>query len=186
MDTMTRPYLPLMAEASADLGIPYEDLCIDITLDPPTSRRHMTAFKLYGGQVDEDVVELYAYAACARLAGAAHELSGWTMRAVKTAKTYQITSPNIGFGSILIHHVGVQTPGGWFMDVTGTREDLEVTTTYSAGWVADTDVAEMVSGNAYAERWDSGLEGTPFREFTLYLAHTLIQRALNEGQFSTL
>jgi hypothetical protein len=178
MDTMTRPRLPLMETAAGEYG-GFENLWVDITLDPPTSRRRLSALRLHAGQVDEDTAELYGYSACARLAGAIHELSGWTILVTKTVQAYRINPPNIGVDSVLIHHVGIRDPfGGHWLDVLGTRDDREILSTYSAGWVTESDVAEMNEGHAYDGQWDSGLEGTPFREFTLYLAHTLISRTV--------
>lgn len=189
MDTMTQPHLPLMEAAAGDLGLPYSNLWVDVTLNPPTSRRKLSALRLHAGQVDENTAELYGYAACARLAGAIHELSGWTLLVTKTVQAYRVSPPDIGVDSVLIHHVGIREPfGGLWLDVMGTRDDREILSTYSAGWVAESDVAEMNEGHAYEGHWDSDLEGTTFREFTLYLAVTLITRTIEAAgaKFSTL
>jgi hypothetical protein len=168
MDPRTTPGL---AQYVQDHQCSISDVWITFTVDPPTTRNHLSEINLYPGRVDAVALEFFGYGACCLLAGAMHELSGWPLWAFKRAVE----------GTIHHHvHMGVQTPDGLFLDITGPRTRLSVREVYGDGWFQIVTLAQAAeTGSIRAEGWDSGITDPFVRETILYFADQLIRQAQN-------
>lgn len=165
MDANTFPNL---AQYTQDNQCEISDIWISFSFDPPTSRRGLSEIKLHPGRVDEMAREFFGYGGCCLLAGAMHAVSGWSLLTFKRAVD----------GRILHHvHMGVETPDGEFLDITGPRSYASVRDEYGDGWTQFVTLDEAVAmGAILAEGWDAGLSPIP-REAVLFFARELVTQA---------
>jgi hypothetical protein len=76
----------------------------------PTVRQRLTEVEIRFDRLTDDVIEVFRYGDCARLAVAVNDLTGWPF-AVVWCSSYQW------------NHVGTWTPDGKFFDVRGARSE---------------------------------------------------------------
>lgn len=174
---MDTAQFPLLAQQVAVNQCEITDLWVSFTVSPPTSRQGLTEIKLHPGRADEVAREFFGYGGCCLLAAALHECSGWPLL------TYKRTHA----GRILHHvHMGVQTPGGLFLDITGARTYESVTEDYGPGWTQVVTLDEAVGFGAILTPWDSGFASPVIPEVIRFFAYNLITASLaatpKEGQ----
>lgn len=164
MDTNT---FPTLAQYTHDEQCEITDVWISFSVDPPTSRRYVSDIKLYPGRVDEMALEFFGYGGCCLLAGAMHAISGWPLLAFKRAVD----------GRVLHHvHMGVQTPAGEFLDITGPRSYASVRAEYGDGWTQTVTLEEAKStGSILPDGWDAYCSPI-VRETILFFADQLVSQ----------
>lgn len=166
---MDATQFPQLSQLITDNQCEITDLWVSFTVSPATSRQKLTDVTLHPGRADEMAREFFGYGGCCLLAAALHECSGWPL----------LTYKRIIAGRTLHHvHMGVRTPGGMFLDITGARTDESVTEDYGPGWTQEVTLDEAVEFGAILTPWDSGFETPVIPEVIRFFAYNLITASL--------
>ncbi|TLX15949.1 hypothetical protein [Rhizobium sp. MHM7A] len=132
---------------------------------------YLSEDRLTPGVIDGAAEHAFSHGACAALAYALHEATGWPI--IGITDSHNIHDRKLGGGSSL--HWGVEHPSGKFLDIDGLRDFDEVVDNYSA----DADDGEAAWGRgtrADIEEWYIAAQGEPI---SIKLARTFVDPLLD-------
>jgi hypothetical protein len=126
--------------------------------------------QLTPGVLDGYAKRAFKYGACAALAIALHDRTGWPIVAVTDA--HNVEAGKAGGGSAL--HWVIQTPQGQFLDIDGSHHAQALIDEY-AGEADDGEAALGISTRADAWEWYVEAQGEPI---PVKLAATFVSAVL--------
>jgi hypothetical protein len=127
--------------------------------------------RLTPGIIDGAAEHAFSTGACAALAYAMHEATGWTIIGISDA--HNVHDGRLGGGSSL--HWGVMRPDGKFIDIDGVHEIEDIVERYM--YDADDEEAAWGKGTpADINEWYVENQGAPI---SLSLARTFVDPLLN-------
>jgi hypothetical protein len=138
---------------------------------------YLSEDRLTPGVIDGAAEHAFSYGACAALAYALHDVTGWPI--IGITDSHNVHGKTLGGGSSL--HWGVEHPAGKFLDINGLRDLDEVAENYSA----DADEGEAAWGRgtrADIEEWYIEAQGEPI---SITLARTFVDPLLDRLNPST-
>lgn len=131
---------------------------------------YLSEDRLTPGVLDGAAEHAFKYGACAALAYALHEATGWPI--VGITDNHNVYDGKLGGGSSL--HWGVLRPDGLFVDVDGARAVEDVVGEYDAE-ADDEKAAWGIGTKADIEEWYVESQGEPI---SISLARTFVEPLL--------
>lgn len=139
---------------------------------------YLSEDRLTPGVLDGSAEHAFKQGACAALAYALHEATGWPIIGITDA--HNVDDGRLGGGSSL--HWGVRRPDGMFVDVDGAHEMDDVVEEYS-GDADDGEAGWGVGSKADIQEWYVEAQGAPISiAFARSFVEPVLQRLSSRNE----